>query len=224
MEEFSDMTAEDDDIKGQTSPSVEPTTAEPERKELDERVTVKAEEDPESPLKSHPPEVTEAIPHPENTDTSTAANADSLKDSEEAEGDTPDSSAEKTTQTTNAACDESGGAEPTSHTCVTPSEPKSPPPVQLPATPASAELLQQDSSGAETPEKSPEKVEAGVTGGAKRRLDVGDSSSAGPEKSPRLMTPCPYLQPFRALCKPHAETAQPTPEQKVPPLKVIIVC
>ncbi|XP_073481083.1 putative Polycomb group protein ASXL2 isoform X1 [Aquarana catesbeiana] len=219
MEEFSDMTAEDDDIKAQMFPSVEHIEAKPERKSLDDHPTVKVENDQKSPLKSHLSEVTEAIPPPENPVTGTTVKADSIKDSEMAEENKLDGSVEKMTQTTDTTC-ESIDTESTSHTCVTPSEPKSPDVVQLPTTPTTTESLPQDSSGAETPEESPEKEEASPISGAKRRLDIDESSLASPEKSPRLMTPSQSPQPFRALCKPYTETAQQTAEQKVPPLKI----
>ncbi|XP_077345255.1 putative Polycomb group protein ASXL2 isoform X1 [Lithobates pipiens] len=219
MEEFSDMTTEDDDIKAQMIPSVEHIEAKPERKSLDDHPSVKVENDQKSPLKSHVSEVTEAIPPPENPVTGTTVKADSIKDSEMAEENILNGSVEKMTQTTDTAC-ESIDSESTSHTCVTPSEPKSPDVVQLPTTPTTTESLPQDSSGAETPEESPEKEEASPISGAKRRLDIDESSLASPEKSPRLMTPSQSPQPFRALCKPHTETAQQTAEQKVPPLKI----
>ncbi|KAM5163882.1 putative Polycomb group protein ASXL2 [Mantella aurantiaca] len=217
MEEFSDMTAEDNDVKGQIFPPEE----QPERKPLDDHPTVK-EEEQTSAWKS---EITEAIAQPEDPDTGTADH--SIRDIEMAEESKPDGSVEKLTQTTSAAC-EREDAEPTSHMCVTPSEPKSPTVLQLPATPASTASLRLDTSevkegltsGAQTPEKSPEKAEAGLTTGTKRRLDVGESSLASPEKSPRLAAPSRSPQPFRALCKPQTETAQQTQEQRVPPLKI----
>lgn len=207
MEEFSDMTAEDDDddIKGGTFPSVVKATDERERKALD----VKEKRNPKSPVK-----VTEAIAQPEHTDRSTQVNVDALQDSEMGKERKLEGPVEKTTQTTTTA-GECEDAEPASH--VTPSQPKSPTALHLTTTLVNTDNLQQDSSGDGTPEK----AEVSLISGAKRRLDVDESSSASPEKSPRLMTPSPSPpQPFRALCKPNTETAQ----QKVPPLKVIIMC
>nr|DBA25608.1 TPA: hypothetical protein GDO54_009982 [Pyxicephalus adspersus] len=222
MEEFSDMTAEDNDIKGEIFPPVEHMMAKPadvEGKAPEDSLIVKTEKDRECLLKSNLSEGTEAIPQVDNTDISTVLNANSTKDSEMAKENKPDSVVETTTQTMYTDC-ESILAEPISHTCVTPNKPKSPNVVQLSRTPANIGDLPQDSSEASTPEKTPEKSEASLTSGAKRRLNVSESSLASPEKSPRLMTPSQSPQPFRALCKPPKETAQQSPEQKVPPLKI----
>ncbi|XP_073418100.1 putative Polycomb group protein ASXL2 [Dendrobates tinctorius] len=90
---------------------------------------------------------------------------------------------------------------------------------QQPMSPAATKSPEAVTSKDSPPEESPEKA-ATINTGAKRRLEVGEDSPAAPEKSPRMMEPLQSQQSFRALCKPPAETQQPAPEPKVPPLKI----
>ncbi|XP_068136016.1 putative Polycomb group protein ASXL2 [Hyperolius riggenbachi] len=229
MEEFSEMMTEDGDHRDTITLSEDRTTPTPTEKvakasnkmSREDHPVVKKEEH-NSPKKPQVVEVTEAISHPEKTDTGAAVKTEPVKKTEaivEKKADSHAVDKSKIKTMASPAC-EAKTAEPTSHIYTSPSKPKSPTLVQSPQTPASREDTPRDSSEAETPETSPEKVEANLTSGAKRRLDVGEESLSSPEKSPRLAGPSHSPQPFRALCKPRTEAAQQTPDQKVPPLKI----
>ncbi|XP_063771033.1 putative Polycomb group protein ASXL2 isoform X2 [Pseudophryne corroboree] len=223
VEDFNDLTAEDDSQAPISPPKVH-TTPEPEKVSsrspactpVDDPLSVKAEDDKVVPPEL--PETTEAIPQPEMPDediTDKMSSTDCTEMAEEAKADGPAEVKIEAKTDTPPTC-ESKDVDEKSRICLTPSTPKSPSLIQLHRALSSKDDLHHDSSEAE----SPEKVDAAISSRAKRRLDVGEDFLAGTEKSPRLMEDSQPQQSFRALSRTLSEPAQQAQEQKLSPAQI----
>ncbi|KAM4771275.1 putative Polycomb group protein ASXL2 [Rhinophrynus dorsalis] len=237
LEDYGELMEEtnEDNIKAQTSLSVEeskpdpcpaaqPVISEekiPADKDVKEHQPVKSEEEKVIDTTAESSKVTDTIQHPigSSVEVNVKVIVVSVKTTQMATEGNTDVSVEENIDTTKETTSALALEEPEldSQVSVTPSIPKSPVIVQTPRAVMSKEGLPQDPSKV----KSPEKVELGSSLVVKRKLDVGGSNDLhSPEKCPRMMEQWQSPQSFRALCRPSAEPADRSQEQKVPPLKI----